>query len=300
MKTKIKKTTRRSFIKKTGAGLAAAALPGLAPFSTYAASTKGKTRVVLVRNQDVVTKKGKIDRDIAGKMLDQAMTALLNRKNKKQAWQRLFKSKDIVGIKSNVWRNLPTPGEIENAIIENLESIGISRENISADDHSVIENPVFKKATVLINVRPMRTHHWSGVGGCIKNPIMFVNNPYAYHDDFCAPLGQMWKDAGIVGKVKLNILVMFTPLFHGIGPHHYDTKYVWHYCGLLASLDPVAVDTVGREILRTKRKQFFKEERPFKPIAHHIEIADKRYGLGTSDLKKIKLVKLGWEKDRLI
>ena len=150
------------------------------------------------------------------------------------------------------------PAALEKIIRNALVQCSIKKENMAVSDRGVLGHPVFEKANAIINVRPLRTHHWSGVGGCIKNPIMFVNNPYDYHDDFCAPLGQMWKDAGIVGKVRLNILVMLTPLFHGIGPHHYDAKYVWPYNGILVSRDPVAVDAVGLQILKAKRKAFFK------------------------------------------
>ena len=46
--------------------------------------------------------------------------------------------------------------------------------SVGVDDRGVRTNPVFARATALINVRPLRTHAWSGLGTCLKNYIMFV------------------------------------------------------------------------------------------------------------------------------
>ncbi len=153
---------------------------------------------------------------------------------------------------------------------------------------------IFLKATVLINARPARTHHWSGVGSCIKNYIMYVPRPSDYHGDACADLATIWKDYNLKDKTKLNILLMLTPLFHGIGPHHYSARYVWEYRGMIVGQDPVAVDTIGVRILQAKRREFFDEERPLQPLPKHVFLADTRHNLGTSDPARIDLIKLGW------
>jgi uncharacterized Fe-S center protein len=299
MKNQPNKIPRRLFIKNAAqAGLAGTvALPGLASGKKKA---KQKPKVVLIREAQVIGKNRKINAPVLQNMLNQAMLTLTGKKQVDAAWRSLFSAEDVVGIKSNAWANLATPPVLEEAIKEGLRSAGVKDQNLGVDDRGVRANPVFKKATALVNVRPLRTHHWSGVGGCIKNPIMFVPEPYKYHQDFCGILGQMWKDAGIIGKVKLNILVLLTPLFYGLGPHHYNSNHVWNYNGLLISTDPVAVDAVGLRILEAKRKDFFEEVRPFRPIAHHIKLADTRYGLGTADLKKMELIKLGWEEGRMV
>ncbi|KPJ55605.1 MAG: hypothetical protein AMJ42_06545, partial [Deltaproteobacteria bacterium DG_8] len=155
-------------------------------------------------------------------------------------------------------------------------------------------------ATALINVRPLRTHHWSGVGTVIKNYIMFVKNPSSHHPDTCADLATIWKLPLVQGKTRLNILVLFTPLFHGIGPHHFNSKYIWAYKGLLVGLDPVAIDSTGVRILLAKRKEFFGEVRPLNPPPKHVFLADTRYHLGTADPEKIELIKIGWKDGILI
>jgi hypothetical protein len=93
---------------------------------------------------------------------------------------------------------------------------------------------------------------------------------------------------------------MLTPLFHGIGPHHFNRNYVWEYNGLLVGYDPVAVDAVGVEILQARRKAFFGEERPLNPPPKHIYLAETRHRLGTANLDQIEIEKIGWQEDMLI
>ena len=106
----------------------------------------------------------KIDGNILQSMLDEAVQTLLNEKDPLSAWQRLIKKTDVVGIKSNSWRYLPTPVEMEQAIRRRILYIGIPEGSLAVDDRGVLNNPVFQKSTALINVRPIRTHHWAGVG----------------------------------------------------------------------------------------------------------------------------------------
>jgi hypothetical protein len=170
----------------------------------------------------------------------------------------------------------------------------------AVDDRGVLENPVFQRAPALINTRPLRVHNWSGLGTCLKNLIMFVPRPPEYHADSCALLGALWKLPELEGKVKLNILVMITPQFHGVGPHSFSKEYIWPYGGLIVGIDPVAVDATGARIIQAKRDLYFGESRPISPPAHHIEIAGSRYGLGVSDPDAIDLVRLGWQDEALI
>jgi len=161
-------------------------------------------------------------------------------------------------------------------------------------------NPVFHRATAIINTRPLRTHDWSGLGTCIKNLIMYVKRPPDYHGDACAPLGAIWHLPEIEGKVRLNVLVMLTPQFHSTGPHSFSRKHVWPYNGLIIGVDPVAVDATGARIIEAKRKLYFGDDRPIKPPPHHIQIADTQYGLGVSDPDRIDVVRLGYMDDALI
>lgn len=242
----------------------------------------------------------RINAEVIERMLDEAVAALLDKKGPLEAWKLLVEPKDIVGIKSNVWSPLPTPEELEQAIKKRVLDAGVEKKNIEIDDQGVLRSKVFSKATALINARPLRTHAWSGVGGCIKNYIMFVPRPSKYHDNSCEDLGSIWNLPVVKDKTRLNVLVMLEPLFHGVGRHHFDATYTWQYKGLLVGTDPVALDAVGVKIFQAKRLAYFGEERPLKPPAHHIAFADTKHGVGTSDMRKIEIVKLGWKEGILI
>lgn len=294
---KSNKFTRREFIK-TGSMAAAATLLVNYPDSIFA--QQSKSRVVLVRSKDVLDKYNRINNEELRRMLDEAMKTLFETKNASLAWKKIIKPEDVVGIKSNVWRYLRTPLELESILRGGIESAGVSKQNISVNDQGILRDPVFKKATALINARPMRTHYWAGVGSLIKNYIMFVDKPSDYHPDSCADLASIWFLPHVNGKTRLNVLVMLTPLFHSVGPHGFNSDYVWQYGGLIVGVDPVACDAVGLKIIEAKRREFFGEDKPLDPPAKHIGLADTRHHLGTADMNKIELIKLGNKEGILI
>jgi hypothetical protein len=104
----------------------------------------------------------------------------------------------------------------------------------------------------------------------------------------------------VKGKTRLNILSVLTPQFFGRGANFFDTRYVWPYKGLIVGTDPVAVDAVGAHLLQVKRIAFFGEDRALDVPPVHIIVAEKKYHLGVSDLKRIQLIKLGWMEEALI
>ena len=260
----------------------------------------GRSRVVLVRHRDVLRADGRPDPAVLQRMLNEAVVALTQEATSASAWRRMVTPRDVVGIKSNVWRSLPTPPELEEAIRQEAAAAGVAAANVAVDDRGILDNPVFQRATALVNTRPMRTHDWSGLGTCLKNYIMFARRPSAYHGDACASLGAVWRLPHVAGKTRLNVLVMLTPQFHGLGPHSFSPAYTWPYRGLVVGTDPVAVDTIGARIIGAQRREHFREERPISPPPHHIEIADTRYGLGVSDPARIDLVRLGWQDGALV
>ena len=70
-------------------------------------------------------------------MLDEAVKNLLGTNGPMEAWKKLFKSSDVVGIKSNTWNRLPTPKELEAAIKRRLLDVGVAEKNIGIDDRGV-------------------------------------------------------------------------------------------------------------------------------------------------------------------
>ncbi|MBI4810478.1 MAG: DUF362 domain-containing protein [Ignavibacteriales bacterium] len=289
--------TRRDFLRKTGAA-ALIATAGMPLFAQEGVQKKSK--VILIRHQNIVDKDGDVNQKIFEQMLDEAMVKLFDVKTSDAAWKQIVKPTDIVGIKSNSWRYLPTPEEVEDTLRARLIAAGVQEKNIGIDDQGVLRNPVFLKSTALINARAMRAHHWSGVSGCLKNYIMFTPEPSDLHPDSCVDLGSLYKLQIVRGKTRLHVLLMLTPQFNCLGPHHFDKEFVWQYKGLLVGTDPVALDAVGLKIIEAKRRQFFKEDLPIRPSPKHIAAAEHKHGVGVADMKKIELIKLGWKDNILI
>jgi hypothetical protein len=292
--------TRRSLIKKAVALAAGSALLMNFPVRVFGSSGKKQTRVVLIRDNTVMDALGNLNTAVMQDMLDKAVLKLTGKYSAQEAWKSIIKPDDVVGIKTNDWQSLATPPELENIIKTKVMEAGVKEDKISIRDQGVLRDPVFQQATALINVRPMRTHAWAGVGSLIKNYIMFSENPASYHPDSCADLATLFELPMVKGKSRLHILVMLTPLFHGVGPHHFNKEFTWQYKGLIAGFDPVAVDSTGLQIIQAKRKSYFGEDKPLNPPAKHILLADTRHHLGTADPAMIDLVKLGWEEELLV
>ncbi len=283
--------TRRDFIRGTAAAVLGAASVG---FRKASPAQETKSRVILIRHPDALDENSEFNEKVIQQMLDEAVMRLLDQSDPSAAFKLLVKPDDIVGVKSNVWSYLPTPAAVEKAIKRRLLDAGVLEENIAIDDHTVRTNPIFVKSTALVNVRPLRTHYLAGMSGCIKNYIMFGEAQDAFHPDSCASLGSAFLLPQVKGKTRLNILCALTPQYHGRGPHHFSRRYVWNYKGLIIGRDPVAVDTIALKLIMAKRRQELGLGQELPPVPKHIQIADTKYGIGTSDINKIELIKLGW------
>ncbi len=259
-----------------------------------------RSKVVLVRDAKAVGEGRKIDAAVVQNMLDDAVMTLLGEKDPAAAWKRIVKPSDTVGIKTNGWNYLPTGPELEQAIRRRVLEAGVPADRIGIKDRGVLTDPVFQQATVLINARPARVHYWAGMGGCIKNYIIFVPKPSDYHNDACADLAAIWSLPVVKDKTRLNILSMLTPQYHNIGPRGFSEKYLWSYGGLIVGQDPVAVDATGYRVIQAKRLEVFKEDKPLETSAHHIQLADTRHKLGNADPALIEVIKRGWADGILI
>ena len=258
------------------------------------------SKIILVRHKDALNEKSEFNAEIIQQMLDDAVMRLFDTDSPVKAFQKIIKPEDIVGIKTNVWSYLPTPKEVENAIKSRVMDVGVAEDKIDINDHNVRRREIFKNATAMINVRPLRTHYLAGVSGCMKNLIMFAEKPFEWHPNSCENLGMLLNLPQVKGKIRLHILCALTPQYHGRGPHHFSRRYVWNYKGLIVGTDPVAVDAVGLALLMAKRREKLGRAKQIPPVPKHIRTADVKHGLGTSDLNKIDLVKLGWKEDILI
>ncbi|HOL18725.1 MAG TPA: DUF362 domain-containing protein [Candidatus Hydrogenedens sp.] len=296
------RTTRRTFLSMSAMGTAYFITQSIAQTENTQPTPQAgeKSRVVVIRDKDLLDTEDNINKKVLEKMVDEGVKTLFQTATPEEAWKKIIKPDDVVGIKSNVSGPPRTPVELEDVLKMKVMTVGVPADKVSVDDRGVLRNPVFQNSTALINTRPMRTHHWSGVGSLLKNYLMFSDKPPSWHADSCANLAGLWDLPIVKGKTRLNILVMITPLFHGKGPHHYNKEYTWNYQGLVIGTDPVACDATGLRILKAKRLQYFGSEQPFAVSPHHIQVAQDKFHIGNADENRIELIKLGWEDGFLI
>ncbi|MEW6368797.1 MAG: DUF362 domain-containing protein [Acidobacteriota bacterium] len=290
--------TRREFMRQSAVAALGASI-ALSAGDVF--PQQQKSRVILIRNQAALDENLKIDQRVLGQMLDEAVTALFQKKDAIEAFRAIIKPDDVVGIKTNVWNYLPTPPELENVLRERVRAAGVKEENIDINDREVRDRPVFQKATALINARPLRTHYLAGISGCMKNFAPFAANIPDYHPNTCEDLALLFSLPQVKGKTRLHVLSVLTPQFHAKGPHHFDRRYVWNYNGIMVGTDPVAIDSLALKLVTTKRSEVFgPREARVMPYPRSIEAADKKHNLGTCDPARIDLVKLGWADGILI
>ncbi|HUJ20692.1 MAG TPA: hypothetical protein VLX58_04180, partial [Bryobacteraceae bacterium] len=110
-----------------------------------------------------------------------------------------------------------------------------------------------------------------------------VGDPYVADVYMLPPIRQ---------KVRLHICDATTAQYEG-GPS-YMPQWSWPYNGLLVSRDPVALDSVGWQIIEQKRAekgvQSLKELR--REPAYIATAADSQHRLGTNDLRRIERVEV--------
>jgi uncharacterized protein (DUF362 family) len=154
---------------------------------------------------------------------------------------------------------------------------------------SLFSTILSRHCNVIVNVPILKDHDLSGVSIGLKNFYGAIHNPNKYHQNHCNPyIADLNTHSSIKEKVKVIICDALIPQYHG-GPS-FKPKWTWEFGAILLSLDPVALDAVGTDILEKKRreqglKSFRETGRP--PDYIHTAAG---YGLGVDDLARIEVV----------
>ena len=146
---------KREFIKNSiGMGLG---IYGVTRFSDYITGTaearSPESRVVIVRDRDVIDGSFKVDQNVVRGMLDDAVVKLAGGKSASAAWKKYFRSDDVVGIKVNTLsgRWMSSHPELVLAIADGLISAGLKEKNIVIWDKDDRE---LQQAGFVINRKP--------------------------------------------------------------------------------------------------------------------------------------------------
>jgi uncharacterized protein (DUF362 family) len=146
-----------------------------------------------------------------------------------------------------------------------------------------------RHCTAIVNIPTLKDHDLAGVSISLKNFYGAIHNPNKYHQNNCNPyIADLNTHPYIKEKVKLTICDALIPQYHG-GPST-KPQWTWRFGAILMSLDPVALDAVGTDILEKNRHEHGMESfrdagRP--PDYIHTAAG---YGLGLDDLSQIGVV----------
>ena len=285
--------TRRDFVRGTvGATLGVAAMGGT--LEALDAAPVPTSQVVLVREQWVLDERHTVNPGILRMMLRNALTKVTGKPDPISAWRSLVKIDDVIGLVATDHLN-KTHKELIELVQASLMESGVSKSNIR-DAQGGPEKA--RACTALIALPALKAHWLTGIGTVLKNYISLSGNPSSYHDSANANLGEIWNMPHVKGKTKLVLVDALRPLCDK-GPQP-DPRYLWDYKGLIAGRDPVAVEAVCLKIILQKRQALRGEPWPLSPPPLCVEMADKKYGLGTSRMEQIQLDRIGWTADALV
>jgi uncharacterized protein (DUF362 family) len=140
-----------------------------------------------------------------------------------------------------------------------------------------------------ISLAILKDHGLAGVTAGMKNYFGTIHNPNKYHDFNCNPfVAELFDMVEIKGKHRLTILDALTIQYHR-GPS-YHSRWAERSESLIFSLDPVAADFVGWQIiekLRSANGLPSLEEEKRKPV--YLETAE-RMGLGKAQAQNIQIL----------
>lgn len=148
-----------------------------------------------------------------------------------------------------------------------------------------------RRSTVLINVPVLKDHDGAGVSMALKNMYGVIHNPNKFHPNGCDPyVADVNMLREIRTRLRLTVCDATTACYEG-GPA-FKPEFTWRANALIAAEDPVALDTIGWQMIEQKRaekglKTLEAEGRAPRYIA---TAADAEHRLGTNDPRRITVV----------
>ena len=328
-------SSRREFLRTCVAGAAFVGGAYGISSSLVAYPAQEKSRVVIARDPQLRGGGSNVDSARLLKMLDRLMQTLYGSDSPLEAWKKVARPGEVVGLKVNglAGRGISTNVLLVEAVCERLREAGIPEKDIviwdrlnvdleSAgfrvasrrdriryigndtagyeDDLPVYGSVGSRLATTLtrtcdavINLPVLKDHGIAGITLALKNMFGAIHNPNKYHlnvgDPYVADVNML---PPIRQKVRLHLCDAITAQYEG-GPS-YMPQWTWPYNGLLVSRDPVALDTLGWQIIERKRAE--KGMKPLQALGrtprYIATAADPQHRLGTNDPRQIEAVEV--------
>ncbi len=290
----------------------------------------GRPVVARARRDGVIDARGVVDRGKLEAMLGGAVARAAGTASPREAFGRLFRPSDVVGIKVGtlagpglsphpevaallagwlqqagvaankiiIWDR--TDGELERAGFPvNRSETGVRCLGTNQDydwtprewgaGGSCFARMLLYEMTALISVGVMKDHDLAGISAGMKNWYGAIHNPNKQHANGCDPqVAYLAAYPPIRNKLRLTVVDGLVAQCQG-GPAR-SPRWAWPYQGVLASLDPVAIDAIAWKIIEERRhelglKTLVEDQREPKWIA-----SAARLGLGENRVEHIDLV----------
>ncbi len=276
------------------------------------------SRVVVVRHGGVWTGDAP-DMAIVLEMLDTGIAALADGAEPLAVWGMLFDLGERVLLKVNcIAAGGPTQPAVTYAVAQRLQEAGLAAENILIFDRTDRElasagyqlnegapgvqchgaqgegtEAVLTQATVrfyqelddcdaLINLPTPKGHGMAGVTVAMKNHYGSVNKPSALHGHGCDPaIAELNAQLTVRDKTRLIVGAALN-----VSP--FDWNSPERENALLLSFDPVALDTVSRDILVRHHQAVGRDGGGLVQGSHYLTTAQ-TMGLGANDVSLIDL-----------
>ncbi|MBU1878807.1 MAG: DUF362 domain-containing protein, partial [Chloroflexi bacterium] len=277
-----------------------------------------RSRVVVVRHSGVWTL-DEPDPAIVLDMLDAGLSTLTDVPDALAVWRALFDPGDRVLLKVNcIAYGGPTQPAVAYAVAQRLQDAGLRPENVLIFDRTDSElasagytlnegqpgvqchgargvgtEAPLTQATVqfyqeldacdaVINVPTPKQHGMSGVSAALKNHYGSIDHPGRLHGNQCDPaIAEVNNQPTVRDKTRLIVGAAL-----GVSPG--DWNQPTREQALLLSFDPVALDTVSRDILVRHRQALGQDPGYIVNKARHLATAQ-ALGLGATDAGLIDL-----------
>lgn len=277
-----------------------------------------RSRVVVVRHSGVWVD-GNPDPAIVLQMLDDGLRTLAGTGDVLAVWRTLFDPDERVLLKVNcIAYGGPTQPAVPYAVAQRLQDAGLLAENIlifDRTDHE-LESAGYQlnkggpgvqcrgsrdvgteialtqarvrffreidECDALINLPTPKQHGTAGVSVSLKNHYGSVDRPGSLHGKWCDPaIAELNAQPQIRDKTRLVVGAALN-----VSPGDWNRPEREN--ALLLSFDPVALDTVGRDILIQHRQAVGLDSGSLVEMAIHLQTAQS-LGLGTTDAGSIDL-----------
>ena len=294
--------SRRAFLERSialaGALFAGTAagerLAGLAAPPPLAADSPRKSRVVVARDPKLRAAGASLDSAQVLKLLDRSMQAAFDTDSPVEAWKKVVRPGEVVGLKVNclAGRGNATHHELVEAVTERLQQAGIRdiviwdrlNRDLESARYKIVERgsgircfgndalgfdaelftfgnvgslvcrTLTQVTDAVINLPVLKDHGIAGVTLALKSLFGAIHNPNKYHLDVGDPYVA---DVNMLKPIRRKVRLHICDAINAQydGGPSFMPQWMWPYNGVIVSRDPVALDYTGWQIIEKKRAE---------------------------------------------